>query len=365
MATATAGGAQGAEWLDPLLARAAEEGASDVHLVTGEPPWVRVQGEVAPVGDARRLGRADIEAVIARLASEEKRADFAAGREIDLSYALAGGPRFRVSAFGERRGPAVAFRFLAGEPPALAELGLPQDLLRAIYARGGLVLFAGHAGAGKTTTLAAVLAELCRRRTARLITLEDPIEFRLEARRGFVEQREVGRHCRSFEAGVREAIEAAPDVIAIGELRDLETIRLALQAAETGILVFATVHAYDATRTIGRLVDAFPPEERAAARFSLAGTLRMIAAQTLLRRARGPGRVPAVEVCHGGTSLSTLVREGKEHELASVLESGRSRGMRTLDDSLVQLVRTAQVTPEEALFFAVHKENVAHLIEAA
>lgn len=344
--------------LPQLLARAVAAEASDLHLVAGEPPRLRVQGELEPVPGVLPTEAAQLEAMLASILP----AHLAASElELDFSHTDAEGRRYRVSAFMERRGRALAFRVLEGQPPTLDSLELPRDIVRAVYAPGGLVLFAGHAGAGKTTTLAAVLQVFCARRTARLITLEDPIEYRLAAGAAFVEQREVGRHCATFAEGLAQAIDAQPDAIAIGELRDLETIRLALQAAETGVLVFGTVHAYDATRTVGRIVDAFELDERPAVRTALASTLRMIVAQTLLRRRGRRGRVPAAEVVHGCTSLSTLIREGKEHEMATVIESSQSRGMRSLDDALVELVRAGKVLRDDAIAAAVHPERVTRL----
>lgn len=344
--------------LPDLLARAVAAEASDLHVVSDEPPRLRVHGAVEPLGDVRPTSPEAVEAMLASiLPSHLSLAEL----ELDFSHTDAAGRRYRVSAFQERRGRALALRVLEGLPPTVDALGLPRDILRVVYAPGGLVLFSGHAGAGKTTTLAAVLQVFCARRAARLITLEDPIEYRLVPGAAYVEQREVGHHCATFAEGLAQAIDAQPDAIALGELRDLETIRLALQAAETGILVFGTVHAYDAMRTIGRMVDAFDLDERTAVRTGLAATLRMIVAQTLLRRRGGRGRVPAVEVVHGCTSLATLIREGKEHELATVIESSQSRGMRSLDDALVELTRAGKVMRDEAIAAAVHAERVARL----
>lgn len=343
------------ETLADLLHRAVIAGASDLHLAPGERPRARILGDLEPLNAPAPSG-AEVEAMLATILPRHLPQD---GAELDFSHTDPTGRRYRVSAFQERRGRAVAFRVLEGRPPEPDAIGLPRDVLRCVHAPGGLVLFAGHAGAGKTTTLASVLQAYCDRRATRLITLEDPIEYRLEPGQAFVEQREVGNHCATFADGLAEAIEAQPDAIAIGELRDLETMRLALRASETGILVFATVHAYDATRTIGRFVDAFDLEERPAVRTSLGSGVRMILAQTLLRRKDGKGRVPAVEVVHGCTSLATLVREGKEHELATVIESNASRGMRSLDEALVELVQTGKVTREDAVAAAVLPHRVA------
>ncbi len=346
-----------ASWLEPVLARAVDAQASDVHLMCGERPRMRVLGALHHMATSVVLTGDDLADALRAIAPPEISAapDL---READFSHTDAAGRRYRVSAFQERRGLALAFRVLAGRPPTLDALDLPRDLLRCVHAPGGLVLFAGQAGAGKTTTLAAVLQSLVDRRAARVVTVEDPIEYRLAPGAAWVEQREVGRHCQGFAGGIADALEAAPDALAIGELRDLDTIRLALQAAETGVLVLSTVHAQDVARAVGRIVDAFDPEERAGVRNALAGSLRMVVAQMLLPRADGRGRAPAIEVAFGGTALATLVREGKEHELQTLLETSRGRGMRTLDDSIADLIRRGVVTPDEGLRAAVHPEHV-------
>jgi twitching motility protein PilT len=354
-----------AERIQGICGRAIEEGASDIHIVSGERPWVRIAGDIRVIEDEEPFSADQVEAALTALAPGDVLGALDRAREVDFGLAGRGETRFRASAFRERRGASLALRVVAGRPPSLDELHLPRDLARVIYERGGLVLLAGHAGAGKTTTLASVLQEFANRRTARLLTLEDPIEYRLAHGKAYVEQRELGRHFDTFESGMRECLDAAPDAIAVGELRDCETMRLALQAAEAGILVFATVHAYDATRAIGRVVDAFAPEDRRAARVALGGTLRMIIAQTLLRARDGGGkRYPAIEVCRGSMALAALVRDGKEHELTSHIEAGHGHGMRTMDESIVQLVKSGFVSRDEALFFAVQKETVRRAIEA-
>lgn len=349
-------------WLEEILETAATSNASDVHLVPGEAPRLRIAGELASMPRPPLEGPFIADLITAIVPASRR--DRLAHGEVDFGYTDSRGRRHRVSAFRERRGKALAFRILGAAPPTLEALRLPPDILRAIYARSGLVLFAGAAGQGKTTTLAAVLQELCRRRPVHLITLEDPVEYALEPGVAWLEQREVGRHCDTFDSGLRDALDSEPDAIAIGELRDARTIRVALEAAEAGILVLATVHAHDVTRAIGRIVDAFEPEDRASTRMALAGTLRMAVAQTLLRERRGGARVPAVEVVHGCTPVSTLVRDGKEHELATTIEASRGRGMRLLDDSLLELVQSGQVSADEARYFSVHKEVFARRLGA-
>jgi twitching motility protein PilT len=345
--------------LESLLARATRAKASDLHLQAGEAPWIRRHGEIEPLAGEARFTDESVAKIL-----ETLRPGLGAANELDFAHEDATGGRYRVAAFRTHAGRALAFRVLGAAPPSLDALGLPRDLLRVIHARGGVVLFAGHAGAGKTTTLASVLQELCRRRSARLVTLEDPVEYKLERGIAYVEQREAGRHWTTFGQGIRDVLEDAPDAIAVGELRDLDTIRAALHAAETGTLLFATVHAPDVTRAIGRIVDAFPADERPQARLALAGTLRMAVAQTLLRRGDNRGRVPAVEVIHGSPPIAALIRDGKEHEIATIVESTRRRGMRLLDDSIVELVRKGLVDRDEAIFFAVNRESTARRLES-
>lgn len=345
-------------WLDELLQLTVTSKASDLHVMAGEIPRIRLRGELKPLEQLRPLVAGEIDTTLRRITPANLQDRLRRHQEIDFSYTHPEGYRFRVSAFQERRGTALAIRRLASSAYSLEALNLPIDLSRVIYGHSGLVLFAGHAGAGKTTSLFSVLQEFCSRRCGHLMTLEDPIEYRLEARRSYLEQRELGRHFKSYPDGVRDALRANPDALAIGELRDTETIRLALQAAEAGLLVYATVHAYDVTRAVTRVINAFPVEEQHETRIALAYTVRMIAAQTLLKSTKGEGRMPAVEVAHACNALSTLIREGKEHEITTLMEANRGRGMRTLDQSLVQLARSARVTTEEAIFRAVRKENV-------
>jgi twitching motility protein PilT len=346
---------------DRLLLRAVDARASDVHIVAGECPRLRIAGELVKV-EHRPLSAGDIRALVLRIAPREARANLESEHEVDFSYEHPDGFRFRISVFRERRGGALAIRRLFEEAYSLEQLNLPQDLVRVIYADSGLVLFAGHAGAGKTTTMASILQAFCTERSGHLITLEDPIEYKLDPRNAYLTQRQLGRHFQTINDGMIEALRANPDAIAIGEIRDPIAMRLALQAAEAGCLVFGTIHAYDVSRTITRIIDSFPGEEQQEIRMALAYTLRMVVAQTLLRRADDKGRIPAVEVCHASHALSTLVREGKSHEIRSLLESNRSRGMRTLDSSLVELVRSGKVRAEDALFRAVRKENVERLL---
>ncbi|MHC4393150.1 MAG: type IV pilus twitching motility protein PilT [Planctomycetota bacterium] len=349
-------------WLDELLARVIDERGSDLHVISGERPRIRVGGRLQEIKDVRPLVAGEIHMTCSQIIPAEFADHLEDRGEVDFSYTHPGGARFRVNAFKERRGIALALRRLAERPYTFDELGLPKDIARVIYARSGLVLFVGHAGAGKTSTMFSVLQEFCDRRTAHVITLEDPIEYSLKGSEAYVEQRELGRHFHSYKDGVLEAMRASPDVLAMGELRDWQAIRLALQAAEAGLLVFATVHAYDCTRAVNRVIDAFPPDQQLETRIALAYTVRMMVAQTLLRLADRRGRVPAVEIVHGTNALSTLIREHKEHEIPSLIEASRGRGMRTLDQSLLDLVASGLVTPDEAVFRAVRKDNVERVV---
>ena len=257
----------------------------------------------------------------------------------------------------------MAVRRLAASPSPLDELNLPLSLYRAAYAESGLVLFAGHASAGKTTTMFSVLQEYCQQRCGHLITLEDPIEYRLEPGKSYVEQRELGRHFMDLPTGIAEAIRSNPDVIAVGELRDAKSVKLAIRAAERGVLVFATLQANNVPRTIARLVESYPAEDQDQVRMALAQTVRMIVAQALLRTRDGEGRLPAVEICHATTTFATLMREGKEVELVTMIESSRNRGMRSLDQALVDLVRENLVTADEAGFRAIRRDNVERMLK--
>ncbi|MFJ4052270.1 type IV pilus twitching motility protein PilT [Pseudomonas sp. NPDC089743] len=318
-----------------LLARAGDAGASDLHLAAGEIPMLRVEGEL------RRMALPSMTPValtdaLAPLLDERRRQQWAQGDEQDLALELPPLGRFRLNLFRQLNGPAATFRLIPKRIATLDELDL-EDVFRSVAQwTDGLILLGGPTGSGKSSTLAALVDQLNRQRPLHIITLEDPVEVIHSSQRSLVNQREIGRHCRDFSQGLRSALRQDPDVIVIGELRDLETIRLALRAAETGHLVLATVHTRSAAGSVDRLVDVFAAEEKPLVRAMLAESLRMVVAQVLVKRPGG-GRVAAREVLVGTSAVRNLIREGRMAQLNSVMQAGTAQGMRTMEGALQRL----------------------------
>ncbi len=329
-----------------LLQVAVQRGASDLHLSAGQPPWLRVDGDLCrlalpPLDQACVLqGLAD---VMSEAQQQRQRRDL----DADFSLSLPGLGRFRVATFLQDRGAAAVFRLIPDAVPTLAQLGLGAVFQRLADLPRGLVCVTGPTGSGKSTTLAALLDHINAHRQCHILTIEDPIEFVHSSQRSLVSQREVDRHARSFAAALRAALREDPDVILIGELRDLETVRLALTAAETGHLVLATLHTASAAKTIDRIIDVFPAEEKAVVRSMLAESLQAVVAQTLLKRVGG-GRVAAHELMLATPAIRNLVREARVAQLYSAIQTGAQFGMQTLDQALKDLVARGLVGREEA-----------------
>ncbi|WAB98434.1 PilT/PilU family type 4a pilus ATPase [Pseudomonas putida] len=318
-----------------LLARAGDAGASDLHLAAGEIPMLRVEGELRRMALPSMTPLALTNA-LAPLLDERRRQQWAQGDEQDLALELPPLGRFRLNLFRQLNGPAATFRLIPKRIATLDELDL-EDVFRSVAQwTDGLILLGGPTGSGKSSTLAALVDQLNRQRPLHIITLEDPVEVIHSSQRSLVNQREIGRHCRDFSQGLRSALRQDPDVIVIGELRDLETIRLALRASETGHLVLATVHTRSAAGSVDRLVDVFAAEEKPLVRAMLAESLRMVVAQVLVKRAGG-GRVAAREVLVGTSAVRNLIREGRMAQLNSVMQAGAAQGMRTMEGALQRL----------------------------
>ena len=337
-----------ARQIDRLLALAVARGASDLHLHAGEPPRLRRQGHLEALAEAP-LTAAQIEPLVAELLDPAQRATLTANGQVDFAAALEGHARFRGNAYRQQRGLDVVLRVVSREAPTLAALGLPESLARFTNYPQGLVLVTGPAGCGKSSTLAALLRIINEERREHIITIEDPIEILHPARRCVVNQRQVGRDTGGFARALRAALREDPDVIAIGELRDLETISLALTAAETGHLVLATLHTGSAIRTVDRLVGVFPPAQQSQVRTMLSESLHAVISQRLLARADGTGRVAALEVLIGTRAVANLIRENKTFQLRSLMQTGSAQGMGLLDAALAQLVRQGTVARDEAL----------------
>ena len=331
-----------------MLAFSAAQGASDLHLSAGLPPMLRIDGEVTQVNLPNQAA-ADVAAMIEATfgdgeAGAARRAEWQQQLECDYSYELPGAARFRVNAFVHSRGPGAVFRTIPSQVLSLDELGLGETFKRLAQLPRGLVLVTGPTGSGKSTTLAALIDYINSSRQNHILTIEDPIEFVHQSNRCLINQREVHRDTHSFSAALRSALREDPDVILVGELRDLETIRLALTAAETGHLVFATLHTSSAAKTIDRIVDVFPAAEKSMVRSMLSESLQAVVSQTLLKKIGG-GRAAAHEILIGTSAVRNMIREDKIPQIYSALQSGAAVGMQTLDQHLLQLVNSGVIEP--------------------
>jgi twitching motility protein PilT len=344
--------------LDAILLRAVGLGASDIHLKLGQPPVVRKDGELVHVSELDELDDAALEATLAQVTSAlpARRELFEQTGELDLAYSKPELPRFRVNGFRQRGAISFAFRVIPERIPGFDELRLPRGVARLAGEQRGLVLVTGATGSGKTTTLAAMLDEINRTRSQHIVTIEDPIEVLHRDQRCIVNQREVGLDTESFGQALRRVLRQDPDVILIGELRDAETAQVALQAAESGHLVFSTLHTLDAAETIGRLVEFFPHEKQAQVVSILAGVLRGVISQRLLPRLGG-GRIPAVEVMVNNARIAELIRERRTEEIPDAIAEGEYFDMQTFSTALIDLVLGDFVDRETAANAATNRHD--------
>jgi len=336
------------EKLTRILRDAVTAGASDIHLHSGARLRFRIRGEMEVQGDDA-LDAGDTERLLAAALPEPDRALLADRGELDFCYQLEGVGRFRANFYRQQRGYDAVFRYIAPEPPSLAELGLPELLEKHTHYHQGMVLVTGPTGCGKSSTLAALVNLINEEREEHILTIEDPIEYVHASKRCLVNQRSVNRHTESFARALRAALREDPDVIVIGELRDHETISLALTAAETGHFVLGTLHTNSTIRTINRLVGVFPSDQQAQVRNMLSESLRAVISQRLIPRANGEGRIPAVETLVVTRAVGNLIRDNKTFQIHSVLQTGASQGMGLLDHSIRSLVLAGEVEREEAL----------------
>ncbi|MCW6012779.1 type IV pilus twitching motility protein PilT [Serratia marcescens] len=323
--------------IDEFVALSVKHNASDLHLCAGHPPMLRIDGELQPLAAAPTLTAQGAQALCDGLLNAQQRESLRRLGQVDLALHRPSGERLRANVFQQSAGISLALRRIAGQSPSLAELAAPAIVPALLRRADGLILVTGATGSGKSTTLAAMIDEINRHQPRHVLTLEDPIEFQHRSRRSLIQQREIGRDSHSFDAALRAALREDPDVILLGELRDIATIRLALTAAETGHLVLATLHTRSAPQAVERLVDVFPAEEKPYVRAQLAGSLQAVIAQKLMRRPGG-GRVAIFEVLTATAAVSNLIREGKTHQLASVLQTGAQSGMQTFEQGLQQRI---------------------------
>ena len=326
-----------------LLRETAEKGASDLHLSTGQPPLFRLHGDLARSGHPA-LGAAEVTALVHEIMSDAQRKTLETEHEVDFACELAGHGRFRVNVFVHSRGPGAVMRTIPTTIPSLEAMQLPPVLKELCTRERGLVLVTGPTGSGKSTTLAAMLDVINATWDAHILTVEDPIEFVHPPKRCLVNQRELGPHTHSFSNALRSALREDPDVILIGEMRDLETISLALTAAETGHLVFGTLHTSSAPKTIDRIIDVFPAAQQGQIRTMLSESLEAVVAQTLVKK-KGGGRVAACEILMGAPAVRNLIREGKLHQIPSMMQTGQRIGMQTLDMAYADLLKRGLIEP--------------------
>jgi twitching motility protein PilT len=334
---------------------------SDLHLTAGAPPTVRVDGSLRPIPETEELTPDVIQRVMYSICTQQQRERFEETLELDFSYALPEVARFRVNLYKQRDSLGAAFRVIPFEIKSLESLGMPPVLGNMAALPRGFVLVTGPTGSGKSTTLAAMVDLANRTRNEHIMTVEDPIEFLHQHKGCLVNQREVGEDTYSFANALKHVLRQDPDIILVGEMRDLETIQVALTAAETGHLVFATLHTQDAAQTIDRVIDVFPPSQQQQIRQQLAGTLQGIVCQTLCKTADGRGRVAATEVLMATPAIRNLIREGKTHQIYSALQAGASHGMHTLDQNLAELVKAGRITYDTGFEKCHHVEDFTRL----
>lgn len=347
--------------IEEILNRAAQAGASDIHLTAGISPRMRVNGELVPLsGD--RLEEADIIQTAHEMMKEEQRQIFEKCGELDMAFSLRGKGRYRVNIFRQQETTAMALRPVAAQVPAPETLGIPASIIDLYQRKRGLVLVTGPTGSGKSTTLAAMIDKVNSCRAAHVITLEDPIEYLHTHKMSIVHQREIGQDTRSYADALRAALREDPDVILVGEMRDYETISVAVTAAETGHLVLSTLHTIGAASTVDRVIDVFPPHQQQQIRVQLANVLEAVISQQLIPGADGRGRIAAFEVLHANPAIRNLIREGKTHQIPSMMQTGRKFGMITMDEAITQLAREGRITRQMAIEFAQNPETMGSMI---
>src|SRR5438309_1009588 len=348
--------------IDSFLRLVAQQGASDLHFHAGNVPIIRHEGELMPL-PFRQLSEVETSRFLLEIMGEDQRAAFEQNQEIDLVYSIEGVARFRANVFVQSHGLGAVFRVIPNTLPTMEQLGLPPAVKRLTLLNNGLVLVTGPTGSGKTTTLCAMVDEINKTSERHVISIEDPIEFLHQPIKGAITQRQVGKHAESFAGALRSALRESPDVLVVGEMRDLETIGLAISAAETGVLVVGTLHSNSATKAIDRIIDVIPEESRDQIRSTLSVLLRGVVAQHLAKRATGEGRVAVLELLLQSYAVSNLIRENKVFQIDGYLDTAScdGSGMQSLDASLFKLVKQGEVTLEEALKLANQPESLKRL----
>ena len=337
--------------MEELLREAKDRKASDLHITVGVPPILRINGDLQYL-DQERLMPEMTSVIVESIMSSKQKEHFDEYGEVDFSFSIASIGRFRVNAFRQRGSVAAALRLVDSEIPDPVKLGLPPSIIDLYTKKRGLILVTGPTGSGKSTTLASLIGQINKTRKCHVITLEDPIEYLHAHNKSIVNQREMGLDSMSYSNALRAALRQDPDVILVGEMRDLETISIAVTAAETGHLVLSTLHTTGAVSTIDRVIDVFPPHQQQQIRIQLAAVLQAVVSQQLVPTKDNKGRVAAFEILHINQAVRNLIREQKTHQILSIMQTNKRMGMQTMDDALLDLMRMDNITKEQALIFA-------------
>jgi len=333
-----------------------DEGASDLHMISGQQPVLRIRGDMERV-KFKVMNNEELKSMLYEICPEDKIKIFEETGDMDFGYEIPGLARYRCNFFQQKYGIGAVFREIPSDILSCEQLGLPKVVSKLATLPKGLVLVTGPTGSGKSTTLAAIVDEANKLRKDHILTIEDPIEFVHKSRQCIVNHREVGTHTKSFSAALRGALREDPDIILVGELRDLETISLAMEAAMTGHLVFGTLHTLNAMKTVDRVIEIFPATQQAQVRSTLADALRAVVSQTLLKRIDIKGRVAALEILICTPAVRNLIREGKTYQIPSVMQTGKKYGMQNLDDALMELLKKKKVSPEDAYINCMEKQK--------
>ncbi|MBV5339878.1 MAG: type IV pilus twitching motility protein PilT [Deltaproteobacteria bacterium] len=350
--------------IDALFNMMKEQGASDLHLSTGNPPIFRQRGDMVRL-NFKALGHDELKAILFEILSEKQQAHFNETKDLDFAYEVPGLARFRGNILMQYRGIAAVFRIIPTKILSADELGLPEGVRRMTNFKKGMVLVTGPTGSGKSTTLAGMIDLINSTRKEHILTFEDPLEFIHENKLSLMNQRQIGEHTESFTSALRAALREDPDVILVGEMRDLTTIQLAMSAAETGHLVFGTLHTSTAAKTVDRIIDVFPTDQQEQVRAMLAESLKGVICQQLLKTTDGTGRVAALEIMLGTPAIANLIREGKTFQIPSIMQTAKKDGMQLLDQHLLDLLKTKKVNPEEAYRCAVDKKQFEQYLTPA
>ncbi|MDA8169958.1 MAG: type IV pilus twitching motility protein PilT [Nitrospiraceae bacterium] len=348
--------------IDSFFKYMLEQGASDLHLSVGSRPRIRKHGELEEI-NYNVLTNEIMEALLLEILDEKQKAHYREKKDLDFAYEIPGAARFRANYFVQKRGLGAVFRVIPTKILSVEELGLPAQILKLAKLSRGLVLVTGPTGSGKSTTLAALIDYVNRTRKDHILTVEDPIEFVHENKSCLINQREAGNHTDSFASALKAALREDPDIILVGEMRDLTTIELAITAAETGHLVFGTLHTSSAAKTVDRIIDVFPVGQQAQIRTMLSESLKGVVAQQLLKRLDKPGRLAALEILFVNNAVSNLIREGKTFQIASVIQTGKGEGMQLLDQAIMDFLMQKNISPDEAYTKANDKKTFERFMD--